>query len=235
MNPLSINPLSIRIPFDQSPNYTKGPTQKTGYVLHATMGKFIGAKETLKASIRKDAKGNDLGRASAHLLISQNDGEWVELVQPYDVAWHAGKISKPDKVGQAVLKTKPDGTFQNPNDYMLGIEVCCGYDVNKNGVFDNADLNMTNWQYDAVAQYIYRNYKVYGIPYDVLVGHTNLTDYKKDDMLRHREEIMKRVNALLNVVENPITLTGNEVSTIKKHITNKEINGLFQFIKTIIK
>lgn len=243
--------LEPKIPFEQSPNYDPGTGKypKVGYVFHATLGKFVGAKETLKAKVRKDANGNDLGRASAHLLISEKDHEWVELVKPLDIAWHAGKIDAPDPIGQKALLKDTAGHYINPNQYLLGIEFCCGWDVNKNGRVDIAELDLSDWQYEAAAQYIARNEIVHGIKIDpkFCVGHKNLTSYKSDDMMRHVSKVLSRAQEIVKsarvpdpvpVVEKPkapepVCIPVSDINDIKKQIENKEVIGLFQRFKKL--
>lgn len=243
--------LEPNIPFEQSPNYNVGDGKipKIGYVLHATLGRFIGAKETLKAAVRKDAQGRDLGRASCHLLISEKDHEWVELVRIKDIAWHAGKIDAPDPLGQKALLKDSAGKYINPNGYLLGIEVCCGWDTNKNGKVDIAELNMTEWQYEACAQYLARNEVVHGIKIDpkFCIGHTNLTSYKSDNMYRHWNRIINRAQEIIKQAITPPTpktspeshfepsgcVPAGEVAKIKESVKNKEVLGLFQIIKRL--
>lgn len=243
--------LEPSIPFEQSPNYDKGTGKypKIGYVFHATLGKFVGAKETLKAKVRKDANGVDLGRASCHLLISEKDHEWVELVKPLDIAWHAGKINAPDAFGKKVLLKDETGVFVNPNQYLLGIEVCCGWDVNKNGKVDIAELDMSEWQYEAAAQYLARNELIHGIKIDrkLCVGHKNITSYKSDDMYRHIDKIVTRALEIVKQANTPDKpqispespkkpsecVPESEVKAIKEQIKNKEVIGLFQRIKRL--
>lgn len=225
----------MQIPFRQSPNYSVGlGTPKVGYVLHATLGRFKGAQETLCASVRKDSNGNDLGRASAHLLVSETDNEWIELVKVPDVAWHAGKIDKPDEIGKQALQYDGRNNPLNPNQYLLGIEICCGWDSNKNGKVDVSELDMTPWQIEAVAQYLVRNNKEYGVPIDRkrCVGHTNLTSYKSDNMNRHWDKIIDRATSILNVKSGDVCIPKSEVSSM---IANKQVLGLFSYIRNLFK
>lgn len=241
-----------QIPFDQSPNYDSGTANKIGYVFHATLGRFIGAKETLKARVRRDANGNDLGRASCHLLISERDKEWCELVHVKDIAWHAGKVSNPDAIGQKALLKNASKNYINPNQYMIGIEFCCGWDVNRNGHIDVSELDLTEWQYEAAAQYIARNHLLFGVPIskDHCIGHTNMTDYKKDNMIRHVDRVLARARdiaapytprtpqptpgvAPVAPKQPEVCIPAKEVESIKESVKNKEVLGLFQKIKRL--
>lgn len=213
----------MTIPFEQSPNYTVGTgTPKTGYVLHATLGRFIGAKETLTG------KNTNV---SCHFLISEKDGECVELVKPHDIAWHAGKIDKPNAIGKTILQYDARSNPLNPNKYTIGIEFCCGWDSNKNGKVDVSELELTPYQIQACAEYMIRNYKEYGIPYDLMVGHTDLTSYKADNMYRHKETILKKIQELLPKKEQ-ICIPKSEVSSM---IQNKQVLGLFSYLRNLFK
>jgi len=224
----------MKILFEQSPNYTIGTgIPKIGYVLHATLGKFKGAKQTLCASVRKDSNGNDLGRASAHLLVSENDNELVELVKVSDIAWHAGKLDKPDYTGQQALLRDEEGKFINPNQYLLGIEICCGWDTNKNGKVDVSELDMTPWQIEAVAQYLVRNNKEYGVPINRkrCVGHTNLTSYKSDNMNRHWDAIIDRASKIL-LEDTPTPKP--QVKVTEETLTSGTLNVKLNWVDMIV-
>lgn len=244
--------LEPKIPFEQSPNYDAGTGKytKLGYVFHATIGRFVGAKETLKAKVRKDANGVDLGRASAHLLVSEKDHEWGELVKPLDIAWHAGKVDAPDSIGQKALLKGTDGKYINPNQYLLGIEFCCGWDANYNGKVDFAELNLSDWQYEAAAQYIARNAIMFNIPINAqyCVGHKNLTSYKSDDMMRHVAKVLTRAQEIVKSARTPdplpppvippapnqpVCISPADVASMKTQIANKEVTGLYQKLKSI--
>ncbi len=241
-----------KIPFDQSPNYdVDSPREKIGYVFHATLGKFIGARQTLKANPRLDAYGNDIGRASAHLLISEKDNEWVELVNVKDVAWHAGRLSNPDLIGQKALLKNASGNYISPNQYLIGIEFCCGWDVNNNGKVDFSELNLSTWQYEAAAQYIARNFLLYNVPIESAhcVGHTNLTDYKSDNMLRHVQKVLDRALEIVASTKTPETpvsvppvapqgqsvcIPQVDIDSLKQSVKNKEVLGLYAKIKKLL-
>lgn len=244
--------LEPSIPFEQSPNYDKGTGKypKIGYVFHATLGKFPGAKATLKASTRKDANGVDMGRASCHLLISEKDHEWVELVKPLDIAWHAGKINAPDPIGQKALLRDTAQAYINPNQYLLGIEFCCGWDANYNGKVDFAELNLSDWQYEAAAQYLARNELIHGIKIDknFCVGHKNLTSYKSDDMLRHVDKVVTRALEIVKSARvpdpmpvaqpsktpEPVCIPEKDIADLKTKISNKQVIGIFQWLKKLL-
>lgn len=244
--------LEPNIPFEQSPNYDPGTGKypKIGYVFHATLGKFVGAKATLKASKRLDANGNDIGRASSHLLISENDHEWCELVKPMDIAWHAGKIDAPDPIGQKVLLKDSTGHYINPNQYLLGIEFCCGWDANHNGKVDFTELNLTDWQYEAAAQYLARNEIMYGIKINpqFIVGHKNITSYKSDDMYRHVAKVVARAQEIVKAAQAPdpvpvvqpsktpdeVCIPQSDVADLKTKIANKQVIGIFQWLKNLL-
>jgi hypothetical protein len=219
---------NIVFPFEQSLNFINGTNEKTGYVLHATLGRFIGAKQTLTDQ-------NSKNPVSCHFLISEKQGECIELVRTQDIAWHAGKVSNPTTIGKTALQYNPDGTVINPNRYMLGIEFCCGWDINKNGKVDVSELDLTDNQIELCALYMIRNYLEYNIPYSLQVGHTDLADYKADNMYRHKERIIKKIEQLLPKYQpkTEVCVPIETVDTIKSQVAKKEVLGLFATIKKL--
>lgn len=220
----------ITFPFQQSQNFSQGSMKKTGYVLHATLGKFIGAKQTL-------TKVNSTNPVSCHFLISEVKGECVELVHPQDIAWHAGKVSKPTQIGKTALQYTSDNVIINPNKYLLGIEFCCGWDIDNDGKVDVSELDLTDNQIELCALYMIRNYLEYEIPYTLQVGHTDLASYKADNMYRHKDRIIKKVEELLPKYQTkqPVCIPVDTMETMKSQVAKKEVLGLFSTIKKLFK
>lgn len=180
----------MEIPFRQSPNYTAGGTTRTLFVWHGTLGGFKGSIETLCASVRKDAKGNNLGRASAHYVIGRKEGEVIQLVKLEDTAWHAGIIDKPKKRFLDIAKKSASGKLTNPNQYSIGIEFCWGYDTDGDKVVEPFEKRITDWQFKCVHDIM----KQSGIKLDGknIVTHSDITSYKSDDLSLDIEEYYKR-------------------------------------------
>lgn len=171
-------------PFEKSPNQDEIVTKKIGWVFHGTLGNFSSAKDALTTLERIDGAGRNIGRASTHLLIAR-DGSFVWLVQPQFVAWHAGKISNPKDNFKRIAKKNPDGSYVNPNQYMLGVEFCWGYDINKNKKIDKEERRCTDAQLKTFNEQRLLVEKMGLCPQpngENYITHHDLTDYKTDDL-----------------------------------------------------
>ena len=110
--------------FIQTPNFNKSKgIPKIGFVLHGTLGGYIGSVAWL-------CNQNRPSPTSAHYVIGRASGEVVQLVKNEDIAWHAGNINNPTKRAKEILPKNFLGKYKNPNDYFIGIEFVWGYDIN---------------------------------------------------------------------------------------------------------
>ncbi len=141
-----------------SPNYglPRGTKGRKGYkviaiVDHIMAGSLIGTDSWF---------GTARSEASAHFGIGKN-GEIHQYVELADVAWHAGKVRKPD---WALLKDT------NPNYYTIGIE----HEGQSGDVFTEAQYQATLWLHK-------RLIKQYGIPVtaDTIIGHYRIDSVNK--------------------------------------------------------
>ena len=114
----------MNIQFQQTPNYTPGNTKKLAVVLHFTLGAYNGAVSWLMNANRPN-------RSSSNFIIGRNPGEIIQLVKLTDIAWHAGNISNPDDRAKRIMLKNLDGSYVNPNQYTIGIELAAGYDVDQ--------------------------------------------------------------------------------------------------------
>lgn len=137
----------MKIEFKQTPNYATGPTKKSVIVLHLTLGAYNGAVSWL-------SNANRPNRSSAHYVIGRNEGEIVQLVKNTDIAWHAGNVSNPNDRAKRVMKKNLDGSYINPNQYSIGIELAAGYDVDQDGAVEPNENDITEWQYKALAELV---------------------------------------------------------------------------------
>ena len=137
----------MNIPFQQTPNYTPGPTKKTAVVLHFTLGSYRGAVEWL-------CNANRPNRSSSHFVIGRNPGEIVQLVKLTDIAWHAGNISNPNDRAKRIMLKNLDGSWVNPNQYTVGIELAAGYDIDQDGTVEPSENDITEWQYEQLAELV---------------------------------------------------------------------------------
>lgn len=179
----------MNISFLQTPNYTAGPTKKTVVVLHFTLGAYKGAVEWLSNAKRPN-------RSSAHFVIGRNDGEITQLVRIADIAWHAGVVSNPNARAKQVMLKNLDGSYVNPNQYTIGIELAAGYDVDKDGVIEPNENDVTEWQYQQLAELLrsfVNNPDTSFIldPKNIIV-HGDITDYKEKPEIV-RTELLKRL------------------------------------------
>jgi len=136
-----------KISFNQTPNYTPGPTKKTTIVLHFTLGSYGGAVEWL-------CNQNRPNRSSSHFVIGRNHGEIVQLVKLTDIAWHAGNVSNPNDRAKRIMQKNMDGSWVNPNQYTIGIELAAGYDVDRDGTVEPNENDITEWQYQTLTELV---------------------------------------------------------------------------------
>jgi len=196
----------MKIEFKQTQNYATGPTKKSVIVLHLTLGAYNGAVSWL-------SNANRPNRSSAHYVIGRNEGEIVQLVKNTDTAWHAGNVSNPNDRAKRVMKKNLDGSYVNPNQYSIGIELASGYDVDQDGAVEPNENDITEWQYKALTEL------VQSIAQDPATGfildekniiiHGDIADYKE------KPEIV-RTNLLARLFAN----TQPSRESIKSQIIN---------------
>lgn len=179
----------MNIPFQQTPNYAVGPTKKAVVVLHFTLGAYRGAVEWL-------SNANRPNRSSAHFVIGRNQGEAMQLVKVTDIAWHAGAVSNPNERAKRVMKKNLDGTWMNPNQYTIGIELAAGYDVDQDGAIEPNENDITEWQYQQLAELVkaFANNPDTAFILDEknIIIHGDITDYKEKPEIV-RKELLKRL------------------------------------------
>jgi N-acetyl-anhydromuramyl-L-alanine amidase AmpD len=177
------------IPFQQTPNYAVGPTKKGIIVLHFTLGAYNGAVSWLMNSNRPN-------RSSAHFVIGRKEGEITQLVKVTDIAWHAGVINNPNDRAKRVMKKNLDGSWVNPNQYTIGIELAAGYDVDQDGSVEPNENDVTEWQYQALTELV----KSFASNPDLafildeknIIIHGDIADYKEKPEIV-RTEVLKRL------------------------------------------
>lgn len=133
--------------FQQTPNYTSGPAKKTAVVLHLTLGAYKGAVEWL-------CNANRPNLSSSHFVIGRNEGEIIQLVKLTDIAWHAGNISNPNDRAKRIMLKNLDGSWVNPNQYTIGIELAAGYDVDRDGAVEPNENDITERQYQTLTELV---------------------------------------------------------------------------------
>ncbi len=179
----------MNIPFQQTPNYAVGPTKKAVVVLHFTLGAYRGAVEWL-------SNANRPNRSSAHFVIGRNPGEAIQLVKITDIAWHAGAVSNPNDRAKRVMKKNLDGTWMNPNQYTIGIELAAGYDVDQDGAVEPNENDITEWQYQQLTELVkaFANNPDTAFVLDEknIIIHGDITDYKEKPE-KVRTELLKRL------------------------------------------
>ncbi len=179
----------MNIPFQQTPNYAVGPTKKAVVVLHFTLGAYRGAVEWL-------SNANRPNRSSAHFVIGRNQSEAIQLVKVTDIAWHAGAVSNPNERARRVMKKNLDGTWVNPNQYTIGIELAAGYDVDQDGAVEPNENDITEWQYQQLTELVkaFANNPDTAFVLDEknIIIHGDITDYKEKPEIV-RKELLKRL------------------------------------------
>lgn len=181
----------MNILFQQTPNYTVGPTKKGVIVLHFTLGSYNGAVSWLMNANRPN-------RSSAHFVIGRKEGEITQLVKITDTAWHAGVISNPNDRAKRVMKKNLDGSWVNPNQYAIGIELAAGYDVDQDGVVEPNENDITEWQYQQLTELVksFANNPDTAFMLDEknIIIHGDIADYKEKPEIV-RTELLKRLFA----------------------------------------
>lgn len=181
----------MNIPFQQTPNYALGPTKKGVIVLHFTLGAYNGAVSWLMNANRPN-------RSSAHYVIGRNQGEITQLVKVTDIAWHAGVISNPNDRAKRVMKKNLDGSWVNPNQYAIGIELAAGYDVDQDGSVEPNENDITEWQYQQLTELVksFANNPDTAFVLDEknIIIHGDIADYKEKPEIV-RTELLKRLFA----------------------------------------
>jgi N-acetyl-anhydromuramyl-L-alanine amidase AmpD len=179
----------MNISFQQTPNYAVGPTKKIAVVLHFTLGAYRGAVEWL-------SNANRPNRSSAHFVIGRNQEEIVQLVKITDIAWHAGGISNPNDRAKKIMLKNLDGSYVNPNQYTIGIELAAGYDVDQDGVVEPNENDVTQWQYEQLTELVksFANNPDAAFVLDPknIIIHGDIADYKEKPEIV-RTELLKRL------------------------------------------
>lgn len=181
----------MNIPLKQTPNYTPSDTKKVAIVLHFTLGSYAGAVSWL-------SNANRPNRSSAHFVIGRKEGEIVQLVKVTDIAWHAGVVSNPNDRAKRIMRKNLDGTWINPNQYTIGIELAAGYDVDQDGTVESNENDITEWQYQQLTELVksFANNPDTAFILDEknIIVHGDITDYKeKPEVVR--VELLKRLFA----------------------------------------
>ena len=181
----------MNIPFQQTSNYTPSNTKKIGVVLHFTLGAYNGAVSWL-------SNANRPNRSSANYVIGRNQGEIVQLVKITDIAWHAGVISNPNDRAKRIMLKNLDGSWVNPNQYTIGIELAAGYDVDQDGTVEPNENDITEWQYQQLTELVksFANNPDTAFVLDEknIIIHGDITDYKEKPEIV-RTNLLKRLFA----------------------------------------
>lgn len=179
----------MNITFQQTPNYAIGPTKKVAIVIHFTLGAYNGAVSWLMNANRSN-------RSSSHYVIGRKEGEIIQLVKLADIAWHAGAISNPNARAKQIMKKNLDGSWVNPNQYTIGIELAAGYDVDQDGVVEPNENDVTEWQYQQLTELVksFANNPDTAFVLDEknIIVHGDIADYKEKPEIV-RTELLKRL------------------------------------------
>ena len=173
----------------KSPNFTKGTMTKTIVILHFTLGSPKGAINELI---------NSMTKKSAHAVFAEN-GQITELVELKDDAWAAGNIYNPSSRGKKVMKKNWYGKYINPNKYAVQLEICAGWDRNKDGVIKDNEYIITKNQLDAIVFYLRKVEKNNQVDIKLtpenIINHSDITSYKPNLELT-RKKILRKLMTL---------------------------------------
>lgn len=187
-------------PYTPTPNQSSTPLKKSIVVLHFTLGSFKGATSWLR---------NKQSQASAEFVIGREQGESVQLVPLDKKAWHAGRIHNPSQDFLKIAK-KHNGKFVNPNNYCIGIEICAGYDIDRDGVVEPEEYKLSDWHLKEVPRLIRELDAFDGVEFQLdrrnIITHTDIASYKPGPgMQKYLAEAQKQLLAAL-FDENDVTL-----------------------------
>ena len=120
----------------------------------------------------------------------------IQLVKVTDIAWHAGAVINPNERAKRVMKKNLDGTWVNPNQYTIGIELAAGYDVDQDGAIEPNENDITEWQYQQLTELVkaFANNPDTAFVLDEknIIVHGDITDYKEKPEIV-RKELLKRL------------------------------------------
>lgn len=160
---------------------------KRGYVLHQTLGSYEGAVEWLMNANRPSP-------TSAHYVIGREEGQVTQLVKDTDDSWNAGIIDRPSQNALRYLLKNADGSFVNPNRYLIGIEFSSRYDIDHDGIIEPQEIALTDWQYRCAMEIFKKNEALIPIKPDmILLSHQEISFAKADDTIFARVELLKRL------------------------------------------
>lgn len=179
----------MNIPFQQTPNYSPSNSKKVAVVLHFTLGSYAGAVSWL-------SNANRPNRSSANYVIGRKEGEIVQLVKVTDIAWHAGVVSNPNDRAKRIMLKNLDGSYVNPNQYTIGIELAAGYDVDHDGTVEPNENDITEWQYQQLTELVKSLANnpdtAFVLDEKNIIVHGDVTDYKEKPEIV-RTELLKRL------------------------------------------
>ena len=145
-----------------TPNRNIGQlTNPKGFIIHGTFSSYQSAINWL-TTLWSDR--TDKSKSSAFCVISRK-GEITYLANKNDITWHSGNISNPSAQAQKYLIKNPDGSYKNPNEYLIGIEL----EYLQGQDFTDLQLQSLKYVVDKIA-----------IKNPIILTHSQITDYKGD-------------------------------------------------------
>jgi N-acetyl-anhydromuramyl-L-alanine amidase AmpD len=94
------------------------------------------------------------------------------------------------------MRKNLDGTWVNPNQYTIGIELAAGYDVDQDGAVEPSENDITEWQYQQLTELVkaFANNPDTAFVLDEknIIIHGDITDYKEKPE-KVRAELLKRL------------------------------------------
>ena len=219
----------MKITFKQTPNYAKGPSQKKAVVWHGTLGSYKGSIDWLCKTAQQRGDGTV---SSAHYVIGRNEGEIIQLVKNEDIAWHAGNVSTPSERFKKIAPISGN-KYLNPNQWTIGIEFAWGYDMNGDKKVTDDERRINEWQFKAVKELM----DTFGFPItkENVLTHSEIASYKSDNLIDDINEYFKRQEKPIEIKTEQVCIPQKDVISIKEKVNNKEVLGLFAFIKKLFK
>lgn len=198
-----------------SSNFTKGPFEMKGVMLHMTLGNLQSSLNTLT---------NPDNEVSCHFVISR-EGEIFQLVSTTDMAWHGGYIYNPSERFTKIALRKRWRSFVNPNKYLIGIEFIAGYDVDLDGVVEPNEKLWTEKQMASATELVQGLLEM-DDP-DWIITHRDGASYKPNLEL-WRNELLKRMASAPPLVDLDDTSTAT--GPVDREKTKEKIINLVKLL-----
>jgi N-acetyl-anhydromuramyl-L-alanine amidase AmpD len=184
-------------PIQKLPTVNKYDLDEPAYIiiLHTTLGSYDSAVDWLR-----NQRGQN-PNSSAHFVVGRL-GETAQLAELNEGTWHAGRVFNPSFAAKNVCRKDIFGRVQNPNKYSIGIEVACGYDIDRDGVLESWEKLYSPQQITQVAELILDIEKKTGQTFSssTILTHRDIASYKPNLDIQ-KAMVISKLSQLRSAVE----------------------------------